>query len=182
MNISADSKPCDFPANFCSGKLPKSSPFRDFLSDTSTHAHWVQFRNSDFRLTSVTLKRLCLRARCVTHASKANEENLFSGIGHARKPGFWPVLLDPLFISLCKRKEYASKYGAVIYYYFLTFTNFMFQFRGTTFCKLICAFTKGEIFVSSCLTVPWTPASDRHCQPCSLTKCSCHLSRRQVEE
>ena len=31
-----------------------SSHVRDFLSNTSTHAHCLQYRNSDFRLTSVT--------------------------------------------------------------------------------------------------------------------------------
>ena len=36
------------------------SHVRDFLSNTSTHAHWLQRRNSDLRLTSVDQKRLCL--------------------------------------------------------------------------------------------------------------------------
>ena len=37
-----------------------SSHVRDFSSNTSTHAHWLQCRNSDFRLTSSNQKRLCL--------------------------------------------------------------------------------------------------------------------------
>ena len=32
----------------------------DFLSNTLTHAHWLQCRNGDFRLTSVIQKRLRL--------------------------------------------------------------------------------------------------------------------------
>ena len=37
-----------------------SSLVRDFLSNMSTHAHWLQCRNSDFRSTSVNQNRLCL--------------------------------------------------------------------------------------------------------------------------
>ena len=35
-----------------------SSYVRDFLSNTSTHAHWLRCWNRDFRLTSVNQKRL----------------------------------------------------------------------------------------------------------------------------
>ena len=31
------------------------------MSNTTTHAHWFQYRNSDFRLTSVNKNRLCVK-------------------------------------------------------------------------------------------------------------------------
>ena len=48
-----------------------SSHVRDFLSNTSTHAHWLQCRNSDFRLTSVNQNVSVIDAR-LTWARPAN--------------------------------------------------------------------------------------------------------------
>ena len=50
-----------------------SSHVRDFLSNTSTHAHWLPCRNGDFWLTSVNQKRLCLGSLSGKFCSRVTE-------------------------------------------------------------------------------------------------------------
>ena len=82
-----------------------SSHVRDFLSNTSTHAHWLRCRNSDFRLTSVNEKRLLLSSLVYS----CTDGHLMATMFYQNYSRKWPMCV--LKITPTEKKHWSVSAG-----------------------------------------------------------------------